>query len=218
MRFAVLSCLASVLLLCGCGKQDASSPATAAAATPSQEATADSALPNEESNDASEAAQESSIALTPENTTIQFVGTHADPNKPDPRTGRFSQFSGSAIVDGSALKSLNVEIETASLTTEIEKLTNHLKSVDFFDVNEHPKATFTSTSIEPSEEGNDMVTITGDLTLLGETQSISFPATVRTEDGFELSAEFSIDRTQFGMDYGADSVLKDVQMSVTVVR
>jgi polyisoprenoid-binding protein YceI len=60
------------------------------------------------------------------------------------------------------------------------------------------------------------VTITGDLTLLGKTQPITFPATVSTENGFDLQAEFQIDRTKFGMDYGTENVLKEVDMTITV--
>jgi polyisoprenoid-binding protein YceI len=154
------------------------------------------------------------VTLSPENTTLQFVGLHANPEKPDPRTGEFTQFAGTAIVDENSLASVEVEIETASVTTEIEKLTNHLKSPDFFNVNEHPKARFVSTSIQNSGSGN--VEITGDLTLLDETHSITFPATVNTENGLTLDAEFEIDRTQFGMDYGMENVEKNVKMTISV--
>jgi polyisoprenoid-binding protein YceI len=162
------------------------------------------------------AADTRQIAVTPENTLIQFVGVHANPDKPDPRTGKFNQFSGEITTAGGDVKSISVEIDTRSLSTEIEKLTNHLKSADFFNVNEHPKATFTSTKIEPAEAGK--VTITGDLTLLGKTQAITFPATVSTENGFDLKAEFQIDRTRFGMDYGTDNVLKEVDMTIAVKK
>lgn len=160
------------------------------------------------------AADGEQIALTPENTLIQFVGVHADPDKPDPRTGKFNEFTGTITTLGDQVKSINVEINTPSLTTEIEKLTNHLKSADFFNVNEHPKATFTSKKIEPAGDGK--VNITGDLTLLGNTQAITFPATVSTDGDFSLKAEFQIDRTRFGMDYGTDGVLKEVDMTIKV--
>ncbi len=156
------------------------------------------------------------VALEPGNTLIQFVGTHTDPEKPDPRTGTFEDFSGEATVDDGKLMSVNVDIQTASLTTEIEKLTGHLKSGDFFNVNEHPTAKFESTSIV--DNGDGTVTITGDLTLLGQTHEISFPATVDASDGLQLDAAFSIDRTQFGMDYGTDNVMKEVEMTVKTPR
>jgi polyisoprenoid-binding protein YceI len=166
------------------------------------------------SDAATAAAAGRQVTLSPENTLVQFVGTHADPKKPAPRTGKFNKFTGTITHVNADVKSIKVDIDTASLSTEIDKLTNHLKSADFFNVNEHPKATFTSTKIEPAGDGK--VNITGDLTLLGKTQSISFPATISTDDKFSLKAAFKIDRTRFGMDYGTDSVLKEVDMSITV--
>ena len=153
------------------------------------------------------------VALSPANTKIQFVGNHTG-DDPNPRTGTFEEFSGKAMLSEGALKSLHVDIQTKSVKTEIEKLTNHLKSPDFFDVREHPKATFQSTAIEPGEA--DKVKITGNLTLLGVTKPISFPATVSTKEGLTLKAAFKIDRTQFGMDYGLEGVEKEVEMTVTV--
>lgn len=152
------------------------------------------------------------VVLTPDSTKIQFVGTHV--GEPKPRTGTFAKFQGTAGLEGDSLRSVQVDIETASLTTDIDKLTNHLKSPDFFDVNQFPQAKFVSTAIEPAGDG--MVTITGDLTLLETTKSISFPATVSTADGLKLNAEFVIDRTQFGMTYGEGQVVHDVTLTVTV--
>ncbi|APZ95055.1 YceI family protein [Fuerstiella marisgermanici] len=162
------------------------------------------------------AADGDSIALTPDNTTIAFIGSHVTDEKPDPkaRTGQFEKFDGTAIVEGGELKSLEVAIDTTSITTEQDKLTNHLKSPDFFDVNQHPEASFAATKIEAGEAGQ--VVVTGDLTLLGTTKTISFPATVSTEDGLKLDAEFTIQRTAFGMEYGPDKVEDDVQMMVTI--
>ena len=151
-------------------------------------------------------------AITPQNTKIEFVGVHTG-DKPDPRSGSFGTFSGKADVNDTGLTSLSVEIDTTSIQTDVEKLTNHLKSPDFFDVREHPKASFRSTAIEASDNG---VKITGDLTLHGKTQSITFPATVSTANGFSLKAGFSIDRSQFGMEFGLDKISKDVAMTVTV--
>jgi polyisoprenoid-binding protein YceI len=201
------------LLLIGCAEgESAATPADGQNAAAQVPELGDPAPQADEAMIA--AAETRQITVTPENTLIQFVGVHANPAKPDPRTGKFNEFSGTITAVGSDVKSINVEIDTASLTTEIEKLTNHLKSADFFNVNEHPKATFTSTKIEPAEAGK--VTITGDLTLLGKTQPITFPATVSTENGFDLQAEFQIDRTKFGMDYGTENVLKEVDMTITV--
>jgi polyisoprenoid-binding protein YceI len=155
-------------------------------------------------------------ALTPDNTKIQFVGIHSG-DKPDPRTGAFEKFTGEAKIDAAAgtLSSVSVDIDTTSLKTDIEKLTDHLKSADFFNVNEHPTAKFASTKIEAGAEGQS--TITGNLTLLGVTKEISFPAKVAVQDGkLSLQAEFTIDRSEFGMTYGEGKVEYPVTMTVTV--
>lgn len=199
-----LCCLAVLCLVGGCAEPASESTDAADAAKENTEGAADAG----EANVAGE-----KIALTPENTSIEFVGNHTG-DDPKPRHGSFQQFAGTAIVDGSQLKSVKVEIETASLTTEIDKLTNHLKNADFFDVNQYPKASFQSTDIK--DNGDGMLEITGILTLLDNSQSVTFPATVSTEEGLTLKAEFEIDRTRWGMDYGLDSIEKQVPMTITI--
>ncbi len=159
------------------------------------------------------AAAGSDVALTPENTKIKFVGAHVDKTKPD-NNGWFEGLKGTAKVDGDKLQSVEVEIDTTSINTEHEDLTKHLKTADFFDVNTHPIATFKSTAIEDAGDGK--VNITGDLTMLGETKSITFPATVSTDGGLTLGSDFTIDRTEFGMNFGVENVEKEVKMTVTV--
>jgi polyisoprenoid-binding protein YceI len=155
--------------------------------------------------------------LSPDNTKIQFVGLHLPPKEPDPRTGGFAKFSGQAKIDPAAktLQSVAVDIDTTSLFTAFDKLTTHLKSGDFFEVNEYPTAKFESTKITAGDAGQ--ATITGNLTLHGVTKEISFPATVAvTDEGLTLASEFNIDRTQFGITFGEDSVAKDVAMTVVI--
>jgi len=155
-------------------------------------------------------------ALSPDNTKINFVGTHAAPKKPDPRTGGFAKFKGEAVVDGKALKSVSVDIETESLWTEIGgRLTNHLKSADFLEVREHPTAKFVSTKIESAADGK--AKITGNLTLHGQTKEVSFPATVAvTDKGLTLASEFKIDRTNWGINYEPNQVVKEVTLKIAI--
>ncbi|UUO06804.1 YceI family protein [Blastopirellula sp. J2-11] len=156
------------------------------------------------------AALDGDVKLNAKNTLVQFVGTHSG-DKPDPRTGKFGELSGTATFAEGMPREINVEIKTESLSTEIEKLTGHLKSPDFFNVREFPVATFKTTGIESTEPGK--FAITGDLTLLGETKSITFPATV---EAGKLTADFKIDRTEFGMTYGDGKVEKEVAMTIEV--
>lgn len=152
------------------------------------------------------------VDLTPQNTSIEFVGAHTDKSKDD-RHGRFQQFTGTAMVD-QTLMSVQVDIDTTSLNTDFEKLTNHLKSADFFDVKRYPKARFESTRIVDKEDGT--VEISGDLTMLDNTISVTFPATVNAEGDLKLEAKFKLDRTQWGMDYGTDSVEKMVELTIKI--
>lgn len=89
------------------------------------------------------------------------------------------------------------------------KLTGHLKSGDFFDVENNPTSTFVITSVDATEG----VVVTGDLTVKGITQSISFPAELAsTEDGVVLKgAPFTIDRTKFGIEYKSKSIFDDLK-------
>jgi polyisoprenoid-binding protein YceI len=159
--------------------------------------------------------QAGTVNLTPQNTKIQFVCAHVGA-KPDPRKGSFAKFSGQAQVDPAtkALKSLSVEIDTTSLGTEFDKLTNHLKSPDFFEVRKYPTAKFEATKIET---GSKTSQITGKLTLHGVTKEISFPATVQTTvAGLTLHSEFTIDRSEFGMTYDPKKVENKVALTVTI--
>jgi polyisoprenoid-binding protein YceI len=155
--------------------------------------------------------------LGPDNSRIQFVGTHVG-DKPDPRTGVFAKFTGKAEVDpeSKSLKSVSVEISTESLETSIPKLTNHLRSPDFFSVRDYPSAKFESTSITPGSAAGEHV-IAGNLTLLKTTKELKIPAKVETSDrGLTLHAEFTINRSEFGMTFGEDRVHKEVQMTVSI--
>jgi polyisoprenoid-binding protein YceI len=156
--------------------------------------------------------------LTPDNTSIGFVGTHTGA-EPNPRIGGFAQFNGTAEVDRveKTLKSATVEIKTDSLWTPIPPLTGHLKSPDFFDTGKYPTAKFVSKSVVPVPEKRGDYTMTGELTLLGKTNEVSFPVTVDvSESGLTLSGSVTLDRTSFGMDRVQDKVQKGVTVNLAI--
>ena len=215
MRHAWLVLVA--IFFVGCAKPADMAADPAAAETPSGETdlAAGSSEPGM-AGPAPSAGGAGTMSLSPDNTKIQFVGSHLR-EPPDPRTGVFTSFTGRAEIDPDAkqLKSVTVEILTDSLVTPLDGLNTHLKGPDFFDTREYPTAKFESTSVTPLADGQQ--TITGNLTLLETTEEISFPATVAVGDnGLTLSAEFPIDRMRFGMDYGPENIHKDVVMTVVV--
>jgi polyisoprenoid-binding protein YceI len=104
------------------------------------------------------------------------------------------------------------------MTTDADKLTAHLKSPDFFDAKAHPTAKFVSTSIKAGA-AKDSYTITGDLTLLGKTNPVTFEAKSVAADGVgsqTVAGQTTIKRSQWGMTYGPDKVNDEVQLTLEV--
>jgi polyisoprenoid-binding protein YceI len=126
--------------------------------------------------------------------------------------GGFQRFEGSIELSDGKPESgrVKVRLDANSLYSDNAKLTRHLKSADFFDVEKYPNVTFTSTSVEPTSAGN--YSITGDLNLHGVTKSVSFPAKLRVSAGaLEGEAEFSFNRRDFGINYAgmANDLIRD---------
>ncbi len=87
--------------------------------------------------------------------------------------GTFDEFTATVTVDETgAAAQAQATISTASINTRQADRDGHLKSGDFFDVEQFPEASFVSTSITGSGES---LVVTGDLTIKGITKSVSFP-------------------------------------------
>jgi len=152
--------------------------------------------------------------LAPENTKIEFIGTHVG-DDPKPRLGGFKTFAGTIGVEDNKPVSVSVEMEISSIWTEFDNLTKHLMNSDFFESAKFPKASFKSTAINVLGEGT--CTIAGELTLHGTSSQIEFPAKYKMQEGgLVLMADFQLDRTEFGMDKMTDGVEKLVSLSVVV--
>jgi len=138
---------------------------------------------------------------------IGFVGSKVTGS----HDGGFTRFEGEIrMVDGDPTQSsVHLLIDTTSLWANHPKLTEHLKSPDFFDVAGFPTAQFDSTSIVAEGDG---FTITGNLELHGVEKTISFPATIEIQDdGIVTTAEFAIKRFDFAIEYKgmADDLIRD---------
>ena len=160
--------------------------------------------------EASKPAGAETLAITPENSKIEFIGSKVTGS----HNGSFKQFSGTIdLVKDSLEKSrVSVDIDTVSLVTDAEGLTKHLKTPDFFDTAKYPKANFTSTKIEAATTSGATHTVTGNLDLHGVKKSISFPATIQVApDAASVNAEFAINRKDFGINYAgkANDLIRD---------
>jgi polyisoprenoid-binding protein YceI len=105
-------------------------------------------------------------------TRIGFVARHAMVTKV---RGAFNEFEGTAVIDGTdpAKSHVSVTIKAASIDTRNADRDAHLRSNDFFAMDEFPKITFVSTSVEPVDDTN--YNVTGDLTIKGVTKPITVP-------------------------------------------
>lgn len=156
------------------------------------------------------------FAIDAANSSIGFVGSKVTGS----HEGGFTDFVGEfRIIDGEIADSGNkVVIDTKSMFSDNDRLTGHLKGADFFDVETHPTSTFETTKIDVAADGT--ATVTGNLSLHGETKSISFPATINVSDSeVTVKAEFHINRFDFKMEYAGkadDLIRKEVVLKFDV--
>jgi len=150
----------------------------------------------------------------------QYEVTHFGTSK---QRGRFDKTEGKLTFDAQAHKgSVEVTIQTASVSSGLDKLDEHLKGADFFNVAQFPKMTFKSDNFV--FEGDTPKKVNGELTLLGVTRPVSFdvdffhcgvnPMLLRTVCGADLRA--TIKRSDFGMKALVGPVSDDVLLRVNV--
>ncbi len=139
---------------------------------------------------------------------IGFIGAKVSGD----HEGSFGEFTGEAMIDGDKPTGVSITVKTESLVAAPQKLADHLKSPDFFDVQAFPTAKFTSTAITAKADGDSTHVIEGSLELRGVSKTIAFPAQVTvTATGASGKAEFSINRKDFGIEYPGmtDDLIKD---------
>jgi polyisoprenoid-binding protein YceI len=143
--------------------------------------------------------------LDPTHTEVEFSVRHLMISNVK---GRFGKVSGSVGFDeqASALASLEVEIDTASVDTRVEQRDQDLRSAHFFDVEKFPKITFKGRRIVGDlKDGFQLI---GDLTIHGTTQPVTLDVALEGSGtdpwGNErrgYSATGKIDRRDFGLTY-----------------
>ncbi|HEX5087428.1 MAG TPA: YceI family protein [Nocardioides sp.] len=144
--------------------------------------------------------------IDPAHTRLGFSARHA---MVATVRGQFTDFTGTAHVDTANPADSKVELSIVanSINTGQQQRDDHLRSGDFFESEQYPNITFTSTDV--TRDGDDW-TITGDLTIKGVTHSISVPFEYtgsaqdpfgNTRIGFEGAA--TLNRKDWGLSWNA---------------
>jgi polyisoprenoid-binding protein YceI len=140
--------------------------------------------------------------------------------------GHFAEVTATGDIDAEHPERSQVEatINTASIRTHNETRDNDLRSSNFLEVDKYPTITFKSTQIEPA--GTDRYTMTGDLTIKGNTRPVTLAVVKYGEftdpnmgHRIGYAAETRINRKDFGMRFdmmldGRFIVSNEIQINI----
>ncbi len=146
--------------------------------------------------------------IDPSHSRFGFVARHAMVTKV---RGSFNEFEGTLDVDGDdpTKSSAELVIQVASIDTRNADRDAHLRSSDFFAMDEHPEIRFQSTGVELTDD-EDVYRVTGDLTIRGVTKPVTFDLEFtgaaidpwgQTRIGFEGSTV--VNRKDWGVSWNA---------------
>jgi polyisoprenoid-binding protein YceI len=139
--------------------------------------------------------------VDPEHTSLEFRVRHAGLARV---RGVFRVFEGALVAREDGAVSAWASIDAASLETGVGARDDHLRSSDFFAVDEHPRIAFRTTAVESA--GGERLRIAGELTIRGTTRTVELDGellgTGRDEEGnlrVGLEAAGVLDRRDFGL-------------------
>ncbi|WP_210486384.1 YceI family protein [Rufibacter aurantiacus] len=151
-------------------------------------------------------------------------------------TGNITLASGTILLEKANLRGGTFIMDMTSITnTDLQggsnkRLVDHLKSDDFFSVEKNPTAKFAITNLTPKQNAKGDAanyTITGDLTIKGITNQISFPALVTVKKGVATAkANLKFDRTKWDIKFrsgnffenlGDKAIMDDVELNIELV-
>lgn len=137
--------------------------------------------------------------------------------------GKFNKSSGTVTMDRAA-KTGNMEIviDTASVDFGHDKMNEHARAEDIFNVAKFPTATYKGKSFR--FEGDKLVSVDGELTMLGVTKPLRLKVNrfkcaqdarlKREVCGADASAEFK--RSDFGLNFGLPNFSPEVKLAIQV--
>ena len=119
-----------------------------------------------------------------------------------------------------ANSTLNATIPIADIAPNSDALKRHLLNADFFDVENHPTATFRSTRIVIDPSDPDEADVYGDLTIRGVTRPIKMEVEfnqageMRGTYRVGFDGEATIKRSEFGINYGLPMLGDDIKLLI----
>lgn len=123
---------------------------------------------------------------------------------------------GTMLVDGGKLTGGTFTFDMNSIVSKDltdegynKKFIGHMKSEDFFNTAKFPTSTFKITKVTP--KGNNVYEITGNMTIKGITNAVTFPATVKMSGNtIEADGKATLDRTKYDIRYGSKSFFENI--------
>ena len=140
--------------------------------------------------------------IDPTHSEVGFVARHLMVTKV---RGSFADVAGTVeVADELAQSVANVTIQTASVTTGTADRDGHLRSADFFDVENFPEMTFRSTSFDGDPLAGDLTIkgITKPVTLDVEFNGVATDPWGNEKAAFEAAGE--LNRTDWGLTWNAN--------------
>ncbi len=165
-------------------------------------------------------AEPASYLIDPSHTFVTFEVQHFGTST---ARGRFDKKEGTVQLDRAAKTGkVDLNIDTASITTGVGPFDAHLRKPDFLGVEQHPSAHFMGDKFR--FDGDKLVEVSGALTLLGKTHPVTLkasnfncydhPMLKREVCGGDF--ETTILRSQYGMNYGLPRIPDSVRLVVQV--
>jgi polyisoprenoid-binding protein YceI len=140
--------------------------------------------------------------VDPAHSTVGFAVSHMVINNVH---GKFTEYTGSLMVEGGKITEANGTIQAKTINTEVEARDKDLRSASFFDVEKYPTITFKSKRAEQKDAETILV---GDFTMHGVTKEIALPVTLKGpikdpwgKQRVGLQAKIKVNRKDYGLSY-----------------
>ena len=151
--------------------------------------------------------KEETYTVDTEQSTIEWIGRKVTGQ----HAGTIKLAAGELIFNGNSLQKGNFLMSMASIVcADNAKVTAHLKTEDFFSAEKNPTSKFEITKV--TSAGADRVNVSGNLTIKGITQPLTFPATVKKQGDVVVAVAqgIKVDRIKYDIKFRSKSFFGDI--------